>query len=319
MATNKEPALRRKTPLLICSSRTAIPYPCMGSSASVFRMSMSRVPWTRSPDLSPIDAFLLRIKWKDTPLLLIVKRRRSQASAPDSSQPGPAFSGAIRIYDARLATATLLELVPQELVVHLVVELHLGDLHHRPERTRAAIRGDALQFRVAAFDVRAKQGRGPLRLLEIFQRGVNVVRQVALGGAQILDLGDLPVQSGFEDGVHHYVRICVRSDCPHFRAHAALVANGDAHHRSAVDRRSIQLIGRFEVRVQPAIRVHAGVEEQANVVAVCEDAVHKVPAKFAELLLALGIPKQVLALLADGNVSVHATPIHSDHRLRQEA
>src|SRR5438309_7648117 len=101
----------------------------MGSSASVFRMSMSRVPWTRSPDLSPIDAFLLRIKWKDTPLplLLIVKRRRSQASAPDSSQPGPAFSGAIRIYDARLATATLLELVPHELVVHLVVELHLGE------------------------------------------------------------------------------------------------------------------------------------------------------------------------------------------------
>src|SRR5207253_9167164 len=44
MATNKEPALRRKTPLLICSSRTAIPYPRMGSSASVFRMSMSRVP-----------------------------------------------------------------------------------------------------------------------------------------------------------------------------------------------------------------------------------------------------------------------------------
>src|SRR5437660_12832211 len=54
MATNKEPALRRKTPLLICSSRTAIPYPCMGSSASVFRMSMSRVPWTSSLDLSAI-------------------------------------------------------------------------------------------------------------------------------------------------------------------------------------------------------------------------------------------------------------------------
>src|SRR5437660_1104970 len=111
----------------------------------------------------------------------------------------------LRESDARLATATLLELVPQELVVHLVVELHLGDLHHRAERTRAAI------------------------------------------------------------------------------------------------------------------RVHAGVQEQANVVAMREDAVHEVPAKFAELLLALRIPEQVLALLADGNVSVHATPIHSDHRLRQEA
>src|SRR5205823_13368562 len=83
MAINNEPALGRKTPWLICSRRTAIPYPCMGSSASVFRMSMSRVPWTRSPDLSPIDAFLLRIKWKDTPLLLIVKgRKRDKAPAP---------------------------------------------------------------------------------------------------------------------------------------------------------------------------------------------------------------------------------------------
>ena len=38
-------------------------------------MSMSRVPWTRSLGLSAMDAFLLRIKRKDKPLLLIVKRR----------------------------------------------------------------------------------------------------------------------------------------------------------------------------------------------------------------------------------------------------
>src|SRR6266516_991128 len=52
MARNNEPALRRKTPLLICSIRTEIPYPCIGSRASVLRMSMSSVPWTRSLGLS---------------------------------------------------------------------------------------------------------------------------------------------------------------------------------------------------------------------------------------------------------------------------
>ena len=52
---------------------------------------------------------------------------------------------------------------------------------------------------------------------------------------------------------------------------------------------------------------------------MCEDAVHEVPAKFAELLLALGIPEQVFAVFADGDIGVHAAAIHADHRLRQEA
>src|SRR6266480_2107567 len=55
MARNNEPAFRRKTPLLICSIRTEIPYPCIGSSANVFRMSISSVPWTRSLGLSGIN------------------------------------------------------------------------------------------------------------------------------------------------------------------------------------------------------------------------------------------------------------------------
>src|ERR1700704_5965435 len=55
MARNSEPAFRRKTPLLICSIRTEIPYPCIGSSANVFRMSISSVPWTRSLGLSGIN------------------------------------------------------------------------------------------------------------------------------------------------------------------------------------------------------------------------------------------------------------------------
>src|SRR5580700_2582636 len=56
MARNNEPAFSRKTPWLICSMRTEIPYPCVGSSANVFRMSISRVPWTRSLGFSGIKS-----------------------------------------------------------------------------------------------------------------------------------------------------------------------------------------------------------------------------------------------------------------------
>src|SRR6516164_462038 len=54
MARNNEPALGRKTPLLICSMRTEIPYPCIGSKARVFRTSMSKVPCITSVVLSGI-------------------------------------------------------------------------------------------------------------------------------------------------------------------------------------------------------------------------------------------------------------------------
>src|SRR6267143_2317355 len=76
MARNNEPAFRRKTPLLICSIRTEIPYPCIGSSANVFRMSISSVPWTRSLGLSGINLLPLGYQEEHTPLLLVVKRRR---------------------------------------------------------------------------------------------------------------------------------------------------------------------------------------------------------------------------------------------------
>src|SRR5437762_13819046 len=81
MAINNEPALGRKTPWLICSRRTAIPYPCMGSRAKVFRMSISRVPWMRSLGLSDMNAFPLTIKRKNTLSLLIVKRRVARLQA----------------------------------------------------------------------------------------------------------------------------------------------------------------------------------------------------------------------------------------------
>src|SRR6266436_7260407 len=80
MARNNEPAFRRKTPLLICSIRTEIPYPCIGSSANVFRMSISSVPWTRSLGLSGISLLPLGSQEEHTLLLLVVKRRRAQNS-----------------------------------------------------------------------------------------------------------------------------------------------------------------------------------------------------------------------------------------------
>src|SRR6266576_2974563 len=80
MARNNEPAFRRKTPLLICSIRTEIPYPCIGSSANVFRMSISSVPWTRSLGLSDIYLLPLGYQEEHTLLLLVVKRRRPENS-----------------------------------------------------------------------------------------------------------------------------------------------------------------------------------------------------------------------------------------------
>src|SRR6266404_941317 len=85
MARNNEPAFRRKTPLLICSIRTEIPYPCIGSSANVFRMSISSVPWTRSLGLSGISLPPLGSQEEHTLLLLVVKRRRPQNSINTSA------------------------------------------------------------------------------------------------------------------------------------------------------------------------------------------------------------------------------------------
>src|SRR2546430_1022979 len=86
MARNNEPAFRRKTPLLICSIRTEIPYPCIDSSANVFRMSMSSVPWTRSLGLSGINHLPLGYQEEHTLLLMVVKRRRHNSWRQANSQ-----------------------------------------------------------------------------------------------------------------------------------------------------------------------------------------------------------------------------------------
>src|SRR5271163_4991584 len=53
-------------------------------------------------------------------------------------------------------------------------------------------------YRAAAFHVRAENFRGPLRVPEMIDRGVNVVRQIPLGLTQILDLRSFAFQAGFE-------------------------------------------------------------------------------------------------------------------------
>src|SRR6266550_991628 len=88
MARNNEPAFRRKTPLLICSIRTEIPYPCIGSSANVFRMSMSSVPWTRSLGLSGINLVPLGYQEEHTLFLLVVKRKRPEDSWRQANSQG---------------------------------------------------------------------------------------------------------------------------------------------------------------------------------------------------------------------------------------
>src|SRR5437016_3815273 len=88
MARNNEPAFRRKTPLLICSIRTEIPYPCIGSSANAFRMSISSVPWTRSLGLSGIKLLPPGYQEEHTLFLLVVKRRRPQNSWPQANSQG---------------------------------------------------------------------------------------------------------------------------------------------------------------------------------------------------------------------------------------
>src|SRR6266849_2509146 len=70
--------------------------------------------------------------------------------------------------------------------------------------------------------------------------------------------------------------------------------------------------------VEPAVGVHAGVEDQANVIAMRENSVHELPAQLAELFLALRIPEKILAALADRNVGVHAAAVHAHDGLGEK-
>ena len=95
----------------------------------------------------------------------------------------------------------------------------------------------------------------------------------------------------------HQVRISVRCDGAYFYPHASLVANRDTNHRPAIDRRCFDLVRRFEVRIEPAISVHARVQEQANIVPVRQDAIKESQPSRAKLFLTFGIPEQVVPVL----------------------
>src|ERR1700731_4495603 len=94
-----------------------------------------------------------------------------------------------------------LKVVPKKLVVDIVVELHLGRLDDGAEETGAAVGRGLLEIGVAALDVFAEQGGGPVGVAEVVERGVDVVGKVAVGLAQVLDFGRIAVQTGLEDRV----------------------------------------------------------------------------------------------------------------------
>src|SRR6185437_1598403 len=72
------------------------------------------------------------------------------------------------------------------------------------------------------------------------------------------------------------------------------------------------------MRIETAVGIYAGVKQQANVIAVRKNAIHEFPAKLAEFFFSAGIPEQVLAALADGDIGVHAAAVHADDWLGQE-
>src|ERR1017187_923752 len=73
------------------------------------------------------------------------------------------------------------------------------------------------------------------------------------------------------------------------------------------------------MRVQPPVRIHARVPQQADIVAMRQDPVHELPGELADLLFALGIPEEVLPVLHHRYVGVHPAAVHPHHRLRQKA
>src|SRR6267378_1429934 len=76
--------------------------------------------------------------------------------------------------------AIVLEEVPEELVVYFVVILDFRHFDECAEGPRAAVGSGALQIGVPSLHVPAEQLRGPVSLLEIFERRIDVVREVAL-------------------------------------------------------------------------------------------------------------------------------------------
>src|SRR6202790_4928471 len=201
----------------------------------------------------------------------------------------------LKICSNRALPRIALEHVPEELVVDFVMVLDFGGFYEGAEGTRATVGGTLFQIAVAAFYISAKKFGGPLRFAEIFQCDVNVVRQIAFGLAKVFDFGSFAIQAALENGIENQIRIGVRGNRANFDAAALFVADGDAHHGTAIHGARLDLVGRLEMRVQTSIGVDAGIKQQANVVGVGENAVDKTPGKLAKFFFALGIPENIFA------------------------
>ena len=68
------------------------------------------------------------------------------------------------------------------------------------------------------------------------------------------------------------------------------------------------------MRVEAAVGVYAGVEEQANIVRTGDNAIDGAPRQRVSFSSPAGSQKGA-SLFADGDVGVHAATIDSDHRL----
>src|ERR1700722_9591223 len=242
------------------------------------------------------------------------------APSQPSGQECPLHTGknALAFAGAFYKNKRSLELVPQILVVDLMMELHLRSFYESPESASAAVRGGLFQVGIAAFDIFAEQGFRPIGFAEVFDCRVNVVRQVTLRLAQVLDLRGLAIQAGLEDREHDHIRIGVGCDGANFDAHTFLVADRNADHRTAIDCGGFDLVWCLKVRIEAAIRIDTGIEQQADVVAVSQNSIAKTPAHLAQLFFTLRIPKKILALVADRNVGVHAAPVYAHNRLGQK-
>ena len=82
-----------------------------------------------------------------------------------------------------------LEQIPERLVVDLVMELHFGRLDEGAQFACAAISSGLLQIGEAALHVGTQDLGDPLRTLEVVDGRLNVIGQVPLGLAQVIDLG----------------------------------------------------------------------------------------------------------------------------------
>src|SRR6202041_2257645 len=98
---------------------------------------------------------------------------------------------------------------------------------------------------------------------------------------------------------HHQIWIGIRRHRTNFHPHALLVADRNEDHRSPIHGGGFDLVGRLEVWIQTAIGIHAGVQQQADVIAMSKDAIEEWQYHLNELFFGFRVPDQVLAVLAD--------------------